>query len=207
MREEAQWIAGRIEGSLRVPDTAPTAIVVIAHPLPTHGGSMRNPLMAALARAAAEQGWYALRFNFRGVGRSAGEWSGGRDEHEDLAAAVEHARGLAPALPLGVVGFSFGSAMVLRWLERGGHPDAYVLLGVALRSPGGEPRALPAVPPAAFIVNGERDEFATPHELRERLPHATVVEVPDTDHFFTGKRDELARIVTDRLATEFRRIR
>ncbi len=168
---------------------------------------MRNPLMASLARAVAERGWYALRFNFRGVGRSAGEWTGGRDEPDDVADAVAHARAAAPALPLGVIGFSFGSAMVLRWLERGGHADAFVLMGLPLRSPTGEPRDLPALPAGAFVVNGERDEFATPAELREHVPHATVVEVAGTDHFFTGKRDEAARVVTDRLASEFGRIR
>jgi alpha/beta superfamily hydrolase len=204
MREEAQWIADRLEGTLRVPDGTATAIVVIAHPLPTHGGTMRNPLMATLARAVAERGWYALRFNFRGVGRSAGEWSGGRDEPQDLADAVAHARAFAPGLPLGVIGFSFGSAMVLRWLEAGGAPDAYALMGVAVRSPTGEPRELPPVPAGAFIVNGEHDEFARPEELRERLPHATVVGVAGTDHFFTGRRDEVARVVTDRLGEAFR---
>src|SRR5207237_1037764 len=83
-------IAGHLEGTLRVPDGEPRAIVVIAHPLPTHGGEMRNPLVAGIARACAERGWYALRFNFRGVGASDGIWTGGRDEAEDVGAAVAH---------------------------------------------------------------------------------------------------------------------
>ena len=52
MREEAQRIDGRLEGTLRVPDDEPRGIVVIAHPLPTHGGEMRNPLVASIARAS-----------------------------------------------------------------------------------------------------------------------------------------------------------
>ncbi|PYO81380.1 MAG: hypothetical protein DMD68_13410, partial [Gemmatimonadetes bacterium] len=65
MREEARRIDERLEATLRIPDVEPTAIVVIAHALPTHGGTMRTPIMAAIARACAERGWYALRFNFR----------------------------------------------------------------------------------------------------------------------------------------------
>lgn len=199
MREEPQVVAGRLEGTLRRPDLAPTAIVVIAHPLPTHGGTMRNPLMASLARAVAERGWYALRFNFRGVGASAGEWSGGREEHADLAAAVEHARALASGLPLGVIGFSFGAVTLLRWIASGGRPDACALLGLPLRSVTETSRELPPVPPGALIVNGELDEFGTADELRDAYPEARVIEVKGADHFFTGKREEVGRIVTDNM--------
>lgn len=203
MREQAQLIAGRLEGTLRIPDREPRAIVVIAHPLPTHGGTMRNPLIAHLARAAAERGWYALRFNFRGVGASAGEWSGGRHEHEDLASAAEHARGIAPALPLGAVGFSFGARTLLRWLETGGSADAYVLLGLPLRSATLEPQELPRVPRGAFVVNGEHDAFGSPEEVARAYPQAQVRSVSGTDHFFAGKRDLVARIAMDHLASAF----
>ena len=200
MREEAQRIAGRLEGTLRIPDRDPRAIVVIAHPLPTHGGTMRNPLMATLARAAADRGWYALRFNFRGVGASEGDWSGGHEEHKDVADAVTHARGIAPQLPLGVVGFSFGARMVARWIAEGGRPDAFVLMGLPLRSATGDLEAPVRIPAGAIVVNGASDEFATPVELRERYPDARVIAVPGTDHFFAGKREEVARIVMDQLA-------
>lgn len=192
MREERQRIAGRLEATLRVPDVPATAIVVIAHPLPTHGGSMRNPLIAALARAAADRGWYALRFNFRGVGESAGTWSGGEMEHLDLADAVSHARDID--LPVGVVGFSFGAATILRWLATGGQADALVLLGLPLD------RKLPPVPAGAVVINGDRDEFGAAAEVRRRSPQAIVIAVPDSDHFFTGKRDQVARIVMEQLA-------
>ncbi len=86
MREEPQRIDGRLEGTLRVPDGEPRAIVVIAHPLPTHGGEMRNPLVAGIARACAERGWDALRFNFRGVGASDGRTS--RGGHADALVLV-----------------------------------------------------------------------------------------------------------------------
>ena len=200
MREEAQRIDGRLEGTLRVPDADPGAIVVIAHPLPTHGGEMRNPLVAGIARACAERGWYALRFNFRSVGASAGTWTGGREEADDVGAAVAHARGIGPMLPLGLVGYSFGALMTLRWLSRGGRVDGLALVGVPLRSVSGQDNDLPAVLGGTLIVAAERDQFGTAAELRERFPRARIAEVRGADHFFVGQRDELQRLVTDELA-------
>lgn len=200
MREEAQRIDGRLEGTLRVPDTEARAIVVIAHPLPTHGGEMRNPLIAAIARACADHGWYALRFNFRGVGASGGTWSGGREEADDVGAAVAHARAFAPTVPVGLVGYSFGALMSLGWIASGGRVDALVLVGVPLRSVSGRDNDLAPVPDGTFIVAAERDQFGTAAELRERLPQARVAEVRGVDHFFVGKRDEMARLVTGELA-------
>ncbi len=201
MREEPQLIAGRLEGTLRIPDGLATGIVVIAHPLPTHGGTMRNPLIAHLARTAADRGWYALRFNFRGVGASTGEWSGGALEHQDLAEAVAHARGIGPKLRVAVVGFSFGALTTLRWLAGGGRTDTFALLGLPLRSEAGAPHPqLPPVPDGAFVVNGEHDQFGTAAEIRAAYPRATVIAIAGADHFFTGKRDEMARAVMDHLA-------
>ncbi|MBI2773206.1 MAG: alpha/beta hydrolase [Chloroflexi bacterium] len=204
MREEAQRIAGRLEGTLRIPDGDPSGIVVIAHPLPTHGGTMRNPLMATLARAAADRGWYALRFNFRGVGESAGEWSHGREEPADLGDAVAHARRIAPGLPLGIVGFSFGARTAARWAASGGKADAFALLGLPIRGADGRRhQEVPPVPRAGVVINGENDEFGTPEELRHVYPSATVIAIPGVDHFFTGKRDEVARIAMERLQLAF----
>jgi len=202
VREEAQRIDGRLEGTLRIPDGEPRAIVVIAHPLPTHGGEMRNPLVATIARACAERGWYALRFNFRSVGASEGAWTGGREEGEDVGAAVAHARGSAPALPIGLVGYSFGALMALRWASssRNGAVDALVLVGLPLRSVTGRDNDLPPVSDGTFIVAAERDQFGTASELRARFPRARIAEVRGADHFFVGQRDEMARLVTDELA-------
>jgi uncharacterized protein len=200
VREEVQRIDGRLEGTLRVPDTTPRAIAVIAHPLPTHGGEMRNPLIASIARACAERGWYALRFNFRGVGASAGTWSGGRDEADDVGAAVAHARAFAPGQPLGLVGYSFGALMSLKWLATGGRTDALALVGVPLRSVSGRDNDLPPVADGTLIIAAERDQFGTAAELRDRFPSARIAEVRGVDHFFVGKRDEMARLVTDELA-------
>jgi len=187
MREEPRRIDGRLEGTLRIPDGEPRGIAVIAHPLPTHGGTMRNPLIAAIARAAADRGLYALRFNFRGTEGSAGTFTGGREEQQDLADAVAAARAVAPGLPLLVAGFSFGALMVLKWLASGGSVDAYALLGLPLRSVSLGPQEMPPVPDGAFIVQGEHDQFGTASEVRARLPGARVVQIRHADHFFVER--------------------
>src|SRR5207237_1558230 len=171
------------------PHVPATAIVVIAHALPTHGGTMRTPIMAALARAGAEGGWYALRVTVRGVGASAGEWTGGRYETDDVAAAVEYARAIAPGLPLGLVGYSFGAFQTLAFLERGGRADAVALVGVGTKDVSFAPRALPRIPDGTFIVAAENDQFGTAAELRAAVPHARVATPTERYHFLVGKRD------------------
>ncbi len=193
--------AGQIEGLVHMPDDIPCALAVVAHPLPTMGGNMDNKVAVMLAKTFAEMGCVAVRFNFRGVGASEGAWSGGRDEPADLADAVAHARAVAPGLPVAVVGFSFGALMTLRWIAQGGHPDAFALLGLPLRTVRGEPHTdLPAVPPGTLVVNGELDTFGAAEEIREAYPQARVVAIPGSDHFFMGKRDEAAHAVMDHLA-------
>lgn len=200
MREEAVRVAGRLEGTLRIPDQAPRGIVVVAHPLPTHGGTMRNPLVASLARAVAARGFYALRFNFRSVGESDGEWTDGREEWRDVGDAVEHARATFPELPVGITAYSFGARMTLRWMEGGGRVAGVALVGVPIRGPEQEPMPLPAVPEGTFIVAAENDQFGSADELRRALPKARIAEVKDVDHFFVGKRDEVGQLVADELA-------
>jgi alpha/beta superfamily hydrolase len=204
MREAPRRIAGRLEATLRIPDGKPRGIAVISHPLPTHGGTMRNPVVAAIARAVASEDLYALRFNFRGVGESAGEWTGGIAETADLDDAVADARGIAPALPLALSGYSFGAVTTLRWLANGGHADAIALAGVPLRSVAFTPQELPPVPDGTFIVAAELDQFGSAAELRAAYPRAAIAEVAGVDHFFVGKHNEVGTLIGARLAQDLR---
>jgi len=204
VREEPRRIAGRLEATLRIPDGAPKGIAVVSHPLPTHGGTMRYPLVAAIARAIAGSGLYVIRFNFRGVGESAGEWTGGIVETEDLDLAISEARAIAPGLPLALSGFSFGAVTTLRWLASGGHADAVALVGVPLRSVAFQAQELPAVPDGTFIVAAELDQFGTADELRTAYPHARIVAIPGVDHFFGRRHNEVGAVVADQLARDLR---
>ncbi|HAF10089.1 MAG TPA: alpha/beta hydrolase [Chloroflexi bacterium] len=177
---------------------------MVSHPLPTHGGTMRNPLVAGIARAVAAAGFYALRFNFRGVGGSAGMWTGGAAEVEDLDAAIAEARTIAPGMPLALSGFSFGAITTLRWLANGGRADAVALAGVPLRSVAFEPHQLPPVPDGTFIVAAELDQFGTAAELRVAYPRARIVEVKGVDHFFGDKRNEVGALIAEQLVKDLR---
>jgi len=204
VREEARRIGGRLEATLRIPDGEPRGIAVVSHPLPTHGGTMRNPVVAAIARAIASEDVYALRFNFRGVGDSAGAWTGGIAEVADLDDAIADARGVAPGLPLGLSGYSFGAVTTLRWLANGGHADAVALVGVPLRSVAFQPDELPPVPEGTFIVAAELDQYGSAAELRVAYPRARIAEVTGVDHFFVGKHDEVGTLVAHELARDLR---
>ncbi len=177
---------------------------MVSHPLPTHGGTMRNPLVAGIARAIASAGLYALRFNFRGVGESAGQWTGGLAEVEDLDLAIADAQVQAPGLPLALSGFSFGAVTTLRWLAQGGRADAVGLAGVPLRSAAFQPQQLPPVPDGTFIVAAELDQFGSAAELRAAYPRARIVEVKGVDHFFGSKRNEVGTLIADQLVKDLR---
>jgi alpha/beta superfamily hydrolase len=131
-------------------------------------------------------GLASLRFNFRGVGTSAGRYDGGTGETEDLVAAARWIRQRHPSGPLVLGGFSFGSICALRAAPRLA-PDVVLLIGV----PVGRSPAPPAFLPATRVVwiQGEEDEFgsgATAQRVaKERGWNLAVV--PGADHFFTGR--------------------
>ena len=98
--------AGQIEVAIDRPEGTPLGVAVIAHPHPLHGGTLTNKVVQTLARAFVLAGWTAVRFNFRGVGRSEGTYDEGRGELDDLLTVV---RAQAPDGPLCLSGFSFGA--------------------------------------------------------------------------------------------------
>jgi uncharacterized protein len=106
--------AGVLEGIWHLPDEAPRAIAVVAHPLPVMGGTMDNKVVTTLARTFAELGFAALRFNFRGVGASTGVFDSGNGEVEDALAVVRYAKEEQGGLPLVLAGFSFGGIVQVR---------------------------------------------------------------------------------------------
>ena len=105
--------AGSIECAIATP-TEPRGVAVIAHPHPLYGGTMDNKVITTLAKVYAEARFATLRFNFRGVGATAGTHDEGRGETDDMLRVVEHARALHPDLALHLAGFSFGGAIATR---------------------------------------------------------------------------------------------
>ena len=190
---------GLLEAVLRQPRKAPRAAAVMCHPHPLHGGTMHTKAVYRAAQAMTEAGLAALRFNFRGVGRSTGSHDGGLGETEDARAALRYAGRLFPGLPLVAGGFSFGSLVALRAGTDLARVSAMVGVGLAFDLYDYGFLADARCP--VLIVQGERDEFgsgARAAEFARRLgdPVEAVV-IPGADHYFHGHFDELRRGIRD----------
>jgi alpha/beta superfamily hydrolase len=154
---------------------------------------MDNKVAQTLARAAIQVGFRAVRFNFRGVGESAGAWDEGRGEVDDALAVIEAFR--VPALPLALAGFSFGGYVASR--------AALALAGsapvdrIALIGPATETFDVAPVPAGSLVVHGETDDVVP---LRATLDWARpqsqpVVVIPGVGHFFHGQLPLLKSLV------------
>ncbi|RFC38975.1 MAG: hypothetical protein DID89_2727548031 [Candidatus Nitrotoga sp. CP45] len=183
--------AGTLEVVAHIPNVAPRAIAVIAHPLPTMGGTMENKIVTTLAKTFAELGFAALRFNFRGVGASSGEFDEGNGEVEDALTVTRYALKEYGDLPLILSGFSFGGYVQARAAQQL-PPRQLVLIAPAVtRYP------MPPVPHNTLLVHGELDEVVPLADVMQwarpqRLP---IVILPGAVHFFHGRLDQLKEIV------------
>ncbi len=188
--------AGPIEVLIETPSAAPSrAIGVICHPHPLHGGAMTNKVVHMLARAFNEAQAIAVRFNFRGVGGSAGVYDHGRGETDDALAVVGWAQERAPDLPLWLGGFSFGGAVAICASMR---LDVARLITVA---PAIDRVDVSSSAPQApwLLVQGERDELVDAQAVQQwaatlaRPPRLQLL--PEVDHFFHGRLNVLKDVV------------
>lgn len=185
--------AGPIEAVLRQPPAARAAraVAVICHPHPLYGGTMQNKVVTMLDRGLHELGLVTWRFNFRGVGASAGEHDHGLGEQQDLAAVVEQATQHHPGLPLWLAGFSFGAWVSGRQAAKLG---AAKLISVA--PPVGKWDYSDVAPRCPWtVIQGDADEVIDARHVfdwfeRER-PEATVLRFDGAGHFFHGRMTEL----------------
>ena len=179
---------------------APRGVAIIAHPHPLFGGTMDNKVVQTLARAFVASGYQAVRFNFRGVGGSAGVHDEGRGECEDLLSVVAQ---VAPEGPLALAGFSFGAfvtshALAALWGQR--RIDHVVLVGTAASRFTVAP--VPAVAHSrTLVVHGEHDDTvplaAVMDWARPQILPVTVV--PGGGHFFHGQLPLLRNLVARHL--------
>ena len=184
---------GPLEVVANVPDAAPSGLALVAHPLPTHGGSLDTTGGQTLAKTFFALGHVSVRFNFRGVGQSAGAFDEGIGETEDAMAALAYARSeFGESLPLVLAGFSFGTYVQTRVAQRA-TPRRMVLVGPAVKR-----FAVGNVPADTIVIHGEEDEvvpladvfaWARPQEL-------PVVVFPGCTHFFHGRLPQLQRVIT-----------
>lgn len=190
---EIQGPSGPLECLLEEPQGTPRAAVVFAHPLPTEGGTMHTKMVYQGAKGLVRAGCIVLRFNFRGVGRSLGEFDKGRGEQEDFRAAVDFIAARYPDLEIWAAGASFGSYVALT----AGAADERVCALIAVAPPVDryDFTAVKQSPKPKFIVHGEEDELISIKLVREfygqlQDPKELVV-IDRANHLFEGQTGEV----------------
>lgn len=197
MRVDLEGPAGRLEALIDLPVGAPLAAAVVAHPHPQYGGTLQSRVVHEIAKGLARAGAAVLRFNFRGVGRSAGAFDGGPGELADFRAALEaHAR-RHPGLPLWAGGYSFGAwvAMTMGATD----PGVTALVGVAPPVEHYDFTVLvDSLTPKFFIV-AEDDAVCRPSAVRRFYAQVAepkeLVLVEGAGHGFDGRSTEVGDLV------------
>ena len=191
--------AGVIEAHCAIPKSADLrrGVALICHPHPLHGGTMHNKVVAMIERALLESGLRTLRFNFRGVGRTAGTHDNGNGETLDAIAIGEWLVATRPDDALWLAGFSFGSMVAARAVR---HLPVKQLISVA--PPIGKYPAFDTLPPPQcpwLIVQGEDDDVVAPQAVYDFVADAvdppTLVRMPETGHFFHRKLLDLRGVI------------
>ncbi|MET1079180.1 MAG: alpha/beta fold hydrolase [Pseudomonas sp.] len=182
----------------------PRGLVLLCHPNPVQGGTMLNKVISTLQRCARDSGLVTLRFNYRGTGASAGEHDMQRGEIEDAEAAATWLRAQYPALPLTLIGFSFGgfvaAALAGRLEARAVALDRLLMVAPAVGrlEPGDLPQHCPLV-----VIQPEADEVIDPATVfawSQGLGRAhELLKVAECGHFFHGKLGDLKALVEPRL--------
>ncbi len=199
-----QGAVGAIEIALDQPvgEAAPKGVAVIAHPHPLFGGTLDNKVVQTLARAFTQAGWTAVRFNFRGVGATAGAHDEGRGELDDMLAVVASA---APQGPVCLAGFSFGAFVTTHAFGRlnaSRNIEKLVLVGTSVS------RSVAAPIDAAahfktLVLHGELDDTVPLQAVLDwaRPQALPVTVVPGGAHFFHGQLPLLKSLVLRHLSS------
>jgi alpha/beta superfamily hydrolase len=189
--------AGQLEALIETPpDFDARRVGVVCHPHPLHGGTMTNKVAYTLARTMNDLRVPAVRFNYRGVGTSEGQYADGIGETEDALAAIAWARKRWPGAQLWLAGFSFGGAVALRAAALA---DAKRLVTIAPAVAGLDPASIQLPQCPWLIVQGDQDELVNIDEVRrwtaqlKSPPDIAVLE--GAEHFFHGRLTELRDVV------------
>jgi len=191
--------AGRLEAILKEPSEPATRAAIVCHPHPLFGGTMHNKVVFRIARAFQEAGFAALRFNFRGTGRSEGMHDHGHGEQDDVRAALDFMHSKYAEAELWLAGFSFGAAMALRVGCSDDRVAGMITVGLPWSiydfSQSGD-----CSKPKLF-VQGSGDQFAPVGDvmkLYELVQGPKRLEIIDTaDHFFQGRLAELSAAIEE----------
>lgn len=201
MHLDLETDAGRLEALIDLPAGAPRAAAVLASPHPDEAGSMRSRVLHEAARSLTRIGVAVVRFNYRGVGLSAGTFTNGPEETRDLRAVLDVLAARYPALPLWALGYSFGAWVAM---TAGAHDRRVeALVGIAPPVERYDFSALLDCATPKFLIQAEQDDL-TPLEAAQRFygrlpePRELVV-IEGADHAFDGKASEVGEAIEDLL--------
>jgi alpha/beta superfamily hydrolase len=183
--------AGAIECALDRPAGEPVGVMVVCHPHPQHGGTMDNKVVQTLARAGLALGMRTVRFNYRGVGASAGAYGEGVGEVEDALAVIAAQRD--PSQTFALAGFSFGGMVAATAASR----LETAPQRLALVAPSTVNFSVPPVAPDTLLIHGEADDVVPLSASLDwaRPQNLPVVVLPGVGHFFHGQLALLKQIV------------
>jgi hypothetical protein len=196
--------AGALEAVAEDPGVEGSSYAVVCHPHPLFGGTMDNKVVTTVARALQETGIPTLRFNFRGVGASAGAFDHGVGETADADAVASRGAELWPGRTLVLAGFSFGGYVALRLAQQRvlRHlitvaPAIQLIDASSMAAPGS--MAVPRCP--WLVVQGDADDVVDPAAVINWVngldPKPQLVVLPGVGHFFHGRLHELRGAVID----------
>jgi len=198
---------GQIEAAVTSTGALPAAIAVICHPHPQHQGTMHNKVVTTLARAFTQLGAAAVRFNYRGVGASAGSYAEGVGERDDALAVVDWCRERWADRALYLGGFSFGGAIAISVAARVAPRGLVTVAPPVDRLP--ESLSPPACP--WVLVHADNDEIVTPGPVLDWCAKLAappkIVLVNGAGHFFHGRLSDITRAVDDMFGADFHDLR
>ncbi len=201
---------GRLEGRYQHSKKPNGPIALVLHPHPLHGGTMNNKVTYALYQTFVKRGFSVLRFNFRGVGRSQGQFDSGIGEMSDAAAALDWMQTHNPnASTCWIAGFSFGAWIAMQLMMR--RPEIGGFISLAPPADEYDFTFLAPCPASGQIIHGDRDEIV-PREAVDKLAQKLssqkniVIDynvIDEADHFFSNRMDTVNQLVGDYLDKAF----
>jgi uncharacterized protein len=179
----------------RSDDAAATLVVCHAHP--KMQGTMKSPLLLAFRDEMVARGWSVLRFNFRGVGGSEGEFGDGAGEVADVLGAVAFIRDEIGDTPVALLGWSFGGAIALQAAPRDQIVVACVAIAPAIERVGVASATELGLDIPVLVVCGANDAVVSPASCRRWADDAGApyVEIRAANHFFWAKYEAVTKVV------------
>lgn len=176
-------------------EAEPQSLAIICHPHPQHGGTFHNKVVYGINKALVKKGALSIRFNFRGVGASEGEYDHGKGEVDDLLAVIQWARQTYPEQTLWLAGFSFGAYIAYQAHLQ---TDTSRLLLVAPAVSLFDFVSLPAPKCPCLVIQGEQDEVINSQDVFAWADQYAAIKtrpVASAGHFFHKKINELQEII------------